>query len=136
MQTSDTAMQPQPQLTSMPSTYADKALPPPPLDPVSPMAVDFPQFAETHHMSAPPQAQGFLPEVDFSTDWSSFTSTLVGGLGDEQHLQHPIPQQHPHQHPHAHPQQQQPQTMTPFTAQGGFPMTWEDLGHYSGAPGP
>ncbi|KAI0449859.1 hypothetical protein F5B21DRAFT_29908 [Xylaria acuta] len=129
MATTDTnTHQQQPSLTpiSTQHTYADKALPPPPLDPVSPMAVDFPSFtphppppppeAHAHHM---PQTQSFLPEVDFVSDWQSFTSTLVGvgvGVGDEQQ------------------QQQQQQGMTPFPPQG-FPMSWEDLGHFSGTPG-
>ncbi|KAI3317365.1 hypothetical protein HD806DRAFT_371693 [Xylariaceae sp. AK1471] len=124
--TPDTSAQSQPSLTPMSthtSTYADKALPPPPLDPVSPMAVDFPPFPEAHHhMSAAPppqhQTQSFLPEVDFVSDWQSFTSTLVDGIGNE------------HQH-----QQQQQQVMTPFAAQGGFPMSWDDLGHFTGPQG-
>ncbi|KAI0538422.1 hypothetical protein GGR58DRAFT_298810 [Xylaria digitata] len=117
----------QPQLTPISThTYADKALPPPPLDPVSPMAVDFPPFPEAHHMGTAPPSQSFLPEVDFTTsDWQSFTSTLVGGLGDEQQQQQQQQQQHP----------QQQQVMTTFAPQG-FPMNWEDLGHFSGTPGP
>ncbi|KAI0427556.1 hypothetical protein F5Y09DRAFT_28626 [Xylaria sp. FL1042] len=137
MHAPDTPSHPQPQLTPInthTSTYADKALPPPPLDPVSPMAVDFPPFTEAHHMGAPPQPQSFLPEVDFASDWQSFTSTLVGGIGDEQQQQQQQQQQQP-QHPHQHPHQQQPQVMGPFPAQG-FPMSWEDLGHFSGTPGP
>jgi hypothetical protein len=123
---------PQPSLTPMSAhTYADKALPPPPLDPVSPMTVEFPPFTETQHMGAPqpqpPQAQGFLPEVDFVTDWQSFTSTLIGGMGDE-HQQQQQQQQHHHQ------QQQQQHQMTNFAPQG-FPMSWEDLGHFPGTPG-
>ncbi|KAI1124321.1 hypothetical protein F5Y10DRAFT_249742 [Nemania abortiva] len=114
-------------ITTHTSTYADKALPPPPLDPVSPMAVDFPQFPEAHQMGPDPQTQSFLPEVDFMTDWQSFTSTLVGGIGDDQQQQ----QQQQHQQQH---QQQQQQAMAPFATQG-FPMSWEDLGHYSGPPG-
>lgn len=73
-----------------------------------------------------PQAQGFLPEVDFVSDWQSFTSTLVGvgvGIGDEQQQQQQQQQQHQH-----------PQGMTPFAPQG-FPMSWEDLGHFPGTPG-
>ncbi|KAI1827618.1 hypothetical protein F4861DRAFT_327687 [Xylaria intraflava] len=107
-------------------TYTDKALPPPPLDPVSPMAVDFPSFAEPqhhhhqqqqqqhHHMvpqqqqAQPAPTQSFLPEVDFVSDWQSFTSTL---MGDDQQ-----------------------QAMTTFAAHG-FPMSWDDLGQYSGTPG-
>ncbi|GAP86667.2 putative homeobox and C2H2 transcription [Rosellinia necatrix] len=133
----NTATHTQPSLTPISthtSIYTDKALPPPPLDPVSPMAVDFPSFPEAHHMAPDPQTQSFLPEVDFVSDWHSFTSTLVGGVGDEQQQQQ---QQHQHQHPHQHPHQQQhqqQQTMTPFGTQG-FPMTWGDLGHFPGAPG-
>ncbi|KAI0400899.1 hypothetical protein F4802DRAFT_462500 [Xylaria palmicola] len=110
------------------STYVDKALPPPPLDPVSPMAVDFPAFPEPHHMGAATQTQGFLPEVDFVSDWQSFTSTLIG-VADNQHQQ-----QQQQQHQQQQQQHQQQQTMTPFTAQS-FPMSWEDLGHFSGTPG-
>ncbi|KAI1422748.1 hypothetical protein F5Y12DRAFT_600073 [Xylaria sp. FL1777] len=138
MHSSNATAHPQPHLTSIPthvSTYADKALPPPPLDPVSPMAVDFPPFAEAHHMGAAPQTQSFLPEVDFASDWQSFTSTLVGGVSDEQQQQQ---QQHHHQqqqHQHQHQHQQQQQVMTTFAAQG-FPMSWEDLNHFSGTPGP
>ncbi|KAI1818641.1 hypothetical protein GGS20DRAFT_581397 [Poronia punctata] len=112
----------QPSLTPMstnPATYTDKALPPPPLDPVSPMAVDFPPFPETHHIGAAPpqvQVQGFLPEVDFVSDWQSFTSTLVGGMGEDHSQQH--------------------QQAMPNFAQQGFPMSWEDLGQYPGTPGP
>jgi hypothetical protein len=89
------------------------------------MAVDFPPFPEAHHhMSAAPppqlQTQSFLPEVDFTTDWQSFTSTLVDGIGNE------------HQHQQ---QEQQQQVMTPFAAQGGFPMSWEALGQFPGTPG-
>jgi len=73
----------------------------------------------------PPQAQGFLPEVDFVSDWQSFTSTLIGGIGDEHQQQQ---QQHQQQ------QQQQQQQMTNFAPQG-FPMSWEDLGHFPGTPG-
>ncbi|KAI1114116.1 hypothetical protein F5Y14DRAFT_191505 [Nemania sp. NC0429] len=156
------ATHPQPSLTPIAthaSTYTDKALPPPPLDPASPMAVDFPQFPAAHQMSGDPNTQSFLPEVDFMTDWQSFTSTLIGGFGDEQQHRHqhppqahqhlhpnpnPHPQQHPHQpqpqhqnphpHPHPNPHQQQQQVMTPFAAPG-YPMSWADLGHFSGAPG-
>ncbi|KAI3334540.1 hypothetical protein F4824DRAFT_468258 [Ustulina deusta] len=144
MHTPGATAHPQPQLTPIQthtSTYADKALPPPPLDPVSPMAVDFPQFAEAHHMGAAPPTQSFLPEVDFASDWQSFTSTLVSGVGDEQQQQQQQQQHHHHhqqQHQHQQPQQQhqhQQQAMTPFAAQG-FPMSWEDLGQFSGTPGP
>ncbi|TGJ84665.1 hypothetical protein E0Z10_g4105 [Xylaria hypoxylon] len=127
----------QPQLTPISThinTYADKALPPPPLDPVSPMAVDFPSFPEAHHMGTAPQTQSFLPEVDFTTsDWQSFTSTLVGGIGDEQQQQPQQQQQQQQQHQHQHQQQQQ--VMTTFAPQG-FPMSWDDLGHFSGTSGP
>ncbi|KAI2627164.1 hypothetical protein GGS21DRAFT_256485 [Xylaria nigripes] len=97
------------------NAYEDKALPPPPLDPNSPMAVDFPPFPDSqqtqhqqhHHMPPPPpsQPQDFLPQVDFVSDWQSFTSTLVGS---EQH-----------------------QNLTPY----GFPISWEDLGQFSGSHG-
>lgn len=111
------------------STYADKALPPPPLDPVSPMAVDFPPFPEAHHLGPDPQTQSFLPEVNFMTeDWQSFASTLIGS-DHQQQQQQPHPQQQ-QQHQHQHPQPE----MTAFAAPG-FPMSWEDLGHFSGAPG-
>ncbi|KAI0858008.1 hypothetical protein F4860DRAFT_325484 [Xylaria cubensis] len=131
MSTTDTNTHQQPSLTPISTqqhTYVDKALPPPPLDPVSPMAVDFPAFpshppppppeAHAHHL---PQTQSFLPEVDFVSDWQSFTSTLVGvgvDVGDEQQQQ----------------QQQQPQGMAAFAPQG-FPMSWDDLGHFPGTPG-
>ncbi|KAI1296412.1 hypothetical protein F5Y03DRAFT_370259 [Xylaria venustula] len=141
MHAPDATPRPQPQLTIMTgmNSYADKALPPPPLDPVSPMAVDFPPFPEAHHMGAAAQPPSFLPEVDFAaSDWQSFTSTLVGGLGDEPQQQQPQHHPHPHQHQHQHQhqqQQQQQQVMSNFAAQG-FPMTWDDLGHFSGTPGP
>ncbi|KAI0599575.1 hypothetical protein F4775DRAFT_117703 [Biscogniauxia sp. FL1348] len=61
------------QQTAYSTTYADKALPPAPLDPVSPMDVDFPLSG-----NAMQQSTGLLPALDLSDDWQSFTTTLVG----------------------------------------------------------
>ncbi|KAI1177860.1 hypothetical protein F4777DRAFT_540618 [Nemania sp. FL0916] len=127
MPTQGTTSHPQSSLTSISThatTYADKALPPPPMEPVSPMAVDFPAFPEAHHMGAETQTQNFLPEVDFMNDWQSFTSTVVG-MGEEQQQQHQNPYQHPQQHQ---------QAMAQFAPQG-YPMSWEGMGQFPGAPG-
>ncbi|KAI5918484.1 hypothetical protein F4810DRAFT_574458 [Camillea tinctor] len=61
------------QSAAYPTTYADKALPPAPLDPVSPMDIDFPLSG-----NAMQQSTGLLPALDLSDDWQSFTTTLVG----------------------------------------------------------
>ncbi|KAI1343451.1 hypothetical protein F5Y15DRAFT_234077 [Xylariaceae sp. FL0016] len=52
-------------------SYAEKALPPPPLDPVSPMEIDFqmPSFDQG--------TPSFLTLPDQMGDWQSFTSTIV-----------------------------------------------------------
>ncbi|KAI0153105.1 hypothetical protein GGR57DRAFT_156312 [Xylariaceae sp. FL1272] len=153
------------------TTYADKALPPPPLDPVSPMAVDFPpnpfgddfkqplsppphqhqQQHQQHNITTqhlpsqqipnphipsqhippqpiPSQQPGFLsplPEVDFMSDWQSFTSTLVDNGNGMDGLNRP--------HPMANGGLQHHDGMQVFDPRG-FPMSWDDLGHYT--PGP
>ncbi|KAH9905162.1 hypothetical protein F4778DRAFT_769886 [Xylariomycetidae sp. FL2044] len=87
-----------------PTIYVDKALPPVPLAPSSPMNIDFPIFEEP--------VPGLLPTPEFTDfgndDWHSFTSTST--LIEEPHQPSP--------HPLA-------------MAAQGYPTTWADMNQYN-----